>query len=113
MLAAEAKRYGRILRPLVAMVNDVARPTLRYCHVQRLQNQISAQMRLHGPADHPAAPGVHDYRQVQETRPRRDVGDVSDPELVTSGRDKVTLHQVRRQARISVPRRRAPFSCAA
>jgi hypothetical protein len=64
------------------MMNDVARPTLRYVHVRRLQNQISAQVRLHGPADDVAAPDVH---------------------VVTSGRDEVKLYQVRRRARISIP----------
>ena len=55
---------------------------LRDRHVQRGQNQLGAQMRLHRPADDAARIHVEHDRQIQKSRPRRDVGDIGDPQPI-------------------------------
>ena len=51
-------------------------------------------MRGHRPTDHASAPGVDDDGQTQETSPRRDVGDVGDPELVSRLCREVPVYEV-------------------
>jgi hypothetical protein len=53
------------------------RPALRDRHVQRGQNQLRSQVRLHRPANHPSRVHIKHHRQIQETRASRHVGDVS------------------------------------
>jgi hypothetical protein len=75
-------------------MDDVRGPSLRERHVERVEYQVGAQMRRHGPADHAPAPSVEDHGQVQEAGPRRDVGDVGDPELVGAWRAEVAVDQI-------------------
>src|SRR5271170_7409081 len=53
-------------------------------------------MSLHRPAHDPAAEGVEHDREIQESRPGRDVGDVSHPQAIRSGCDEVTIDQIGR-----------------
>lgn len=48
------------------------------------------------PADDPTGVDVLDERGERHARPRRDVGEVDDPQLVGPSRGEVALHQVRR-----------------
>ena len=59
------------------------------------------------PPDDGAGVGVDDEAGVGHPGPRRDVGEVGDPQLVRSGRGEVPLHQIRvplrRDRRSSAP----------
>jgi hypothetical protein len=59
-------------------------------HLERVDDELGAEMVGHRPADHAAAVAV-DYRgEVQPARPGRDMGDLRDPKLVrrSSRRDE-------------------------
>ena len=71
-------------------------PALPGRHVQRVQDELGAQVRGHRPTNHPPAPGIDDHSEVQEPRPGWDVGDVGHPQLVWSVRAEVALDQIRR-----------------
>src|SRR3954454_1262496 len=58
--------FDSALAALVGMMDHVARPTLAGGHVQGIQNQLGSQMVGHRPADDPAAPDIHDDRQIEE-----------------------------------------------
>ena len=79
---------------MVAVMHDGRRSTLGECRVQCCQHDLGAQMRLDAPADDLARPHVEHDRQVQETGPGRDVGDVGDPELIGSVGFELALHQI-------------------
>src|SRR3954453_5889831 len=64
------------LAALVRMMDHVARPTLAEGHVQGVHNQLGSQMVGHRPADDPAAPDIHDDRQIEEARRGRDVDEI-------------------------------------
>ena len=87
-------------------MDHVARPTLAEGHVQGVQNQLGSQMVGHRPADDPAAPDIHDDRQIEKSRRGRDVGDVGDPQLVRAGCLEVALHQIGRGSCLFVALRR-------
>ena len=61
---------------------------------ERVQDQRRLQVRVHRPADEPARVHIQHHRQVQEPRPRRDVGDVSYPQLIRLGRLELALDQI-------------------
>ena len=67
--AALAEGQGRILRPLVRVVNDAARPTLADGHVERIKDELGAQVVGGGPADDPAAPDIEHHGEVEEAGP--------------------------------------------
>ena len=87
-------------------MDHVSRPTLAEGHVQGVQNQLGSQMVGHRPADDPAAPDIHDDRQIEEARRGRDVGDVGDPQLVRAGGLEVAVHQIGRGSGLFVALRR-------
>ena len=72
------ERDRRVLRALVAVVNHFLRPSLPDGHVQRIQDQLGAQVGGHRPAHHPATPGIQHHRHVQKPRPRPYIGVGSD-----------------------------------
>jgi hypothetical protein len=88
------------------MMDHVPRPTLTEGHVQGIQNQLGSQMVCHRPADHLAAPDIHDDRQIEEARHGRNVGDVGDPQLVGAGGLEVAVHQIGRRPSLLVALRR-------
>src|SRR6476659_1265619 len=67
-LAALAECERGILATLVGMMDHVSWPTLAEGHVEGVQNQLGSQMVRHRPADDPAAPDIHDDRQIEEAR---------------------------------------------
>jgi hypothetical protein len=48
-------------------------------HVDGFDDQLTAEMIRHRPADNAPAVDVKHDRQVEEARPGRDIGDVGDP----------------------------------
>jgi hypothetical protein len=71
------------------MVDHVRRAALGERHVERVKDEVGAQVRRHRPADDATAPRVEDNGEVQEAGPGRDVRDVGDPELIRGGRREV------------------------
>ena len=83
-------------------MNDVVRPAPVDRHVERVENQLGSQMVSHRPADNPTAVRVEYYGKVQEAGPRRNVGDIGDPELVRPLGAKVPVDEIGRRSRIAV-----------
>ena len=108
MLASE----GSVLTPLVRVQDDPAGAPLLHRHVQGLEDQLRLQVRLHGPAHHPPAPGVDDDGEVEEAGGGRHVGDVCHPESVRALGAEVSLDQVRCWASLAIPLRGAPLPSA-
>ena len=77
-------------------------------HLERVDDQLGAEMVGHRPADDPPREQVLDVREVHEPLPRRDVGDVRRPRLVRALGAKITLEQVRSDPDSAQPDRRAP-----
>ena len=82
------------LAALVGVMDHVRRPALRERHVERLEHELRAQVRRHRPADDAAAPRVEHDSEVEEAGPRRDVGDVRDPEPIRPGGREVAIHEI-------------------
>src|SRR6267378_2034676 len=81
-LAAKAEGDRGVLRTVVGVMHDAFRAPLPERHVERGEHELGSQVLSHAPADDSATVGIEDHRQVQEPGPRRDVGNVGDPELV-------------------------------
>ena len=77
-------------------------------HLERVDDQLGAQMVGHRPADDQPGEQILDVRQVEESFPGRDVGDVRRPRLVRPGRAKVTLDQIGSDPHAGQPHGRAP-----
>src|SRR5690606_13660548 len=92
--AALAESIARVLGPPVRMVDDAARLTLRHRHLQRVEDQLGAHVRVHGPADDFARVHVQHHRQIQPARPSRDIGHVRHPQLVGRVGEEPALHQI-------------------
>ena len=88
------------------MMDHLSRPTLAEGHVQGVQNQLGSQMVRHRPTDDPAAPDIHDDRQVEEARRGRDIGDIRDPQPVWTVRLEVAVDQIGRGSGVFVALRR-------
>jgi len=95
--AAVAEGDAGVLAALIAVMDDLVGLALLDGHVQRAEHQISRHALADGPADDAAAPDVQHHRQIQEARPRRNVGHVRHPELVRPVGDEATLHQIWRR----------------
>src|SRR4051812_38777133 len=68
----------------------------------------------HRPANDPPTARIEDDREVKEARPRRDIGNIRDPELIGSRRREVTLDEVRCWRPLgTAPRRAWPFPAMA
>lgn len=65
-------------------------------HVERLGDELGAEVGGHGPADDAPAPDVEDDSEVEESGPRRHIGDVRHPEAIRPLGGEVSIHQVRR-----------------
>jgi len=75
-------------------MDHVRRPTLAEGHVEGVQNQLGSQVVGHRPADDPAAPDIHDDREIEKARRGWDVGDIGDPQLVRASCLEVAVHQI-------------------
>jgi hypothetical protein len=81
---------------LITVVNGAGSwPTSPDRHLERVQDQLGAEMAGHRPADHGPAEGVHHDRQVEEAGPGRDVADVGHPESVRALGLEVALDEIR------------------
>ncbi len=78
-------------------MNDLCGPALGDGHLRGIEDQLRAQVRRHGPADHTPAPSVDDHGGVQKPRPGRHVGNVGHPELIRPGSREGALHEIRRR----------------
>ena len=72
--AAIAEGDRGVLAALIGVVDHPRWAPLPDCHPQGVEDQLSPQVRRHGPAHHSPAPGIHNDGQVQRARPGRDVG---------------------------------------
>jgi hypothetical protein len=95
------------LAAVVGVMNHLGRAALSQRHVESGQDELSAQMRLHGPADDAAAPGIEHDGEVQEAGPGRDVGDVRDPQPIGPGGGELPIDEIRCRLRRLVPDRRS------
>jgi hypothetical protein len=92
----------RPLEPKLAAVVSVVdqtrrRSTLTDRHVERVQDQLGAQVLSHGPAHNSQGEGVQDHREIQPALAGALLGDIGDPEPVGAGRLEVTLDEIRRR----------------
>ncbi len=109
--AAISEGNGRVLRSLVAMMNDVARPPLANRHLERVEHKVGPEMIGHRPADDLAAPGVEHDGKVEESARGRHEGDIGHPELVRRACLEVAIDQVRRRPALLVSAGSSPGRC--
>jgi len=74
--------------------------------LQRIEGQVGAPRGRRPPADDPTREHVDDDRHVHEPAPRRDVRQVSDPQLVQPHGGELPRHQIRRSRRRGIRDRR-------
>ena len=77
-----AERDRGILRALVGVVDHVPRPPRHQRHVQRIEHELRGECGGHRPADDPPAEGIEHDGEIEKARPRRNVGDVGDPQPI-------------------------------
>ena len=77
-----AKGNRSVLTPLVRMMDDAIGTSLPESHLQCIEHELGPQVRLHRPAHHPAAKGIHHPGQIKESGVGPDVGDVRYPQLI-------------------------------
>ncbi len=95
------------------MVNRSVWTPLFRSHLERREPNLGPYSGGHCPADHPSAEGVHHDCQIQESSLRRNIGNVSNPEVVGTIRRKIAVHEVwNRPGSISSQCRSRPFSSA-
>jgi hypothetical protein len=70
------------------------RSTLTDGHIERVEDQLGAQVLSHGPAHHPAGEGIQDHCQVQPALAGALLGDVGHPKPVRSGWREVALDKI-------------------
>jgi len=88
------RRRWRCTGSRVGVVDNAARLALRDRHVQGVEHDVGLEAGRHRPADDSPAPDIEDDGEVEESGPRRHVGDVRDPELVRAGGREVATDQV-------------------
>ena len=105
---------ARVLAPLVRVVDDPGGPASPERHFDRFDDQLGAEMLGHRPADDAPTVGIEHHREIEEARPRRDIGDVRDPEPIGSGGGELALDEVRRRRHLgAAPRRARPLAAVA
>jgi hypothetical protein len=82
--------------------------TARDGHLERVDDELGAEVVGERPADDRPAVAVHHRGEIQPALPRSDVGDVRAPEAVDRGRVKVALDEIRRAADALDTDRRLP-----
>ena len=80
--------------------------------VEGRRDELGTHVGRHRPADDPAAPGVDDRGEVAGAAPRRQLGDVGDPEPVGALRREVAVDEVGEGLRVLVADRRAHEAAA-
>ena len=82
------------LATAIGMVDHSRGLSLRDRHVQRRQNQLRAQMCLRRPANYSPRIHVQHHRQIQESRPRRNVRDVRHPQSIGPIGVELPIHKI-------------------
>jgi hypothetical protein len=77
-------------------------PAVPYGHVERVEDELGAQMRSHRPADHAAAERVDDDRAIEPSFGGPLLSDVGDPQPVGCGGTEVAFDKIRRRHRVEV-----------
>ena len=62
--------------------------------LERIEDEVGAHRRGHSPAHNPSGEDIDHERDVDESRPRGDVCEVRDPELIRPGRREIPVDQV-------------------
>jgi hypothetical protein len=88
------------LTAVVAVMHHMLWPALSNRSLQGSQHELVTQVRLHGPADNLARPHIEYDRQIQKASPRRNIGDVSNPQLIWAAGLELPIDQIRREQRI-------------
>jgi hypothetical protein len=101
-LAAFSKRDRRVLRSVGRVMDNAARLATIDRHIEGVDHDLFAHMIGHRPTDHAPTEYVQHDGEKEEARPRRDVGDVGDPELIRGTGGKVAVHQIRCRFRVAV-----------
>src|SRR5712671_649385 len=117
--AALAEGVAGVLAAAIRMMNHRRGPALCDRHVQRRQNQLGAQVRLHRPANHASRVHVEHHRQTQATRPDGDIPHIRHPQPIGPIAVELPLHQIHLVPRSRIaqrrhhvaPQRRAPKTC--
>jgi len=97
LLAAAPEADRGILAALVGVMDHRGRPALPNGHVERVEHELGLQMGGHRPAHDPAAADIEDDREIEESGPGGDVGDIRDPELVGALGPEGPLDQIGRR----------------
>ena len=87
---------------LVRVVDDRRGLSLADGHVERLDDELGAEVTRYRPADNAAAPGIEHDRQVEKPGPGRNVGDVRHPEAIWLLDGEFSVDEVRRLLRLGV-----------
>lgn len=93
---ALAAGVGVVHEPLDELVGSFAGPQR---HLQSVERELGRHRRSGAPADDPTREHVGHERREHHACPRRDVGEVHDPQLVGTVRGELPAHQVLRSAR--------------
>src|SRR5450631_1237385 len=102
LAAALAEGVARVLTATIRVMDHGLRSALRDRHVQRRQNQLGAQMRLHRPAHNAARIHIEHHRQIQKSGPRWNVGDVRYPQSIGSIGVELPIDEVNRTLRTRI-----------
>jgi transposase-like protein len=113
------KPAGLPLNAKPAPMDHCRRPPLRDRHVQRRQNQLRAQMRLHRPTDNASRVHIEHHRQIQKARPSWDKRDVGNPQPIRAFGVELSLDQINLGPRSRIahsrhyvaPQRRSTKAC--
>ena len=97
---------------LIRVMNGVTRSALGHGHVQHRHDELAAEVRFHRPANDPLAPRVEHDGEIQNARPRANVGDVCDPQPIRAGHGELAIDEVRRRPRHLAAHRRAELATA-
>jgi hypothetical protein len=84
-----------VLASLIGVVDDISGSPLLKSHLESIEHELGLEVSVHGPSDDSTAPRIEHDSQIEEAGPRRDVGDVRDPEPVWSRSCEITVHEVR------------------
>ena len=101
-LATLSEDDRRILRSVVGMERRIIRASAVDRHVEGFENEFGATVACHCPTNDASAEYVENDRQMQEAGPRRNVGDIRDPQVVWSIGLEVAMNQVYRWQHIAI-----------
>jgi hypothetical protein len=73
--------------------------------VEGRKDQLGAKVKRHGPADDPAAEGIHDHGEIQKPAPSGDLDDIGHPRALWCQRAEVALDEVGSRTSVAVAHR--------